>query len=238
MVACIQMAIRLHMIKFKSIAIGLSCMAVMLLLNPLVSNAQDVIWKLDNINLTGNVQPQVLGTPAVKNADGRKAIAFNGVDDGLITASLPIDGWQQFTIEVLFKPDGDGPPAPRFIHFQDQDDNRGTFELRLNADKYWFLDTFLKNGKAGNKGLALNDSTLLHPADRWYWAAIVYDGKNMSAYVNGVKETEGIYNFPGVTNAQMSIGVRLNRVNWFKGRISEIRFHHAPLTPDQLQRIK
>jgi hypothetical protein len=79
---------------------------------------------------------------------------------------------------------------------------------------------------------------LLHPADRWYWAAIVFDGKNMSAYVNGIKEKEGPSNFPALGSAQLSLGMRLNKVDWFKGEISEVRFHSTVLSADALQRVK
>lgn len=226
------------MVKFKYAALGMAGMAVLLLFNTCKVNAQDITWKLDNLNSIGNAKPEVLGTPLIKNDEGHKAIAFNGVGDALVMPKVPIEGWKHFTIEVLFKPDGDGPVEPRFIHFQDKDENRGTFEIRLNKQKQWFLDVFLKNAKVDDKGLALNDPSLLHPADRWYWVAMVFDGKNMSGYVNGVKEKEGISNFPTLGSAQIALGMRLNKVSWFKGEISEIRFHPAVLDPAALQRVK
>jgi hypothetical protein len=59
----------------------------------------------------------------------------------------------------------------------------------------------------------------------------------MSDYVNGVKELQGPVNFAPMTDGRMSLGVRLNRVFWFKGCIKEIRFSPAPLNPDGLRRI-
>jgi hypothetical protein len=82
----------------------------------------------------------------------------------------------------------------------------------------------LKNGKT-NKGFTLIDSTKLHPVNKWYWAALVYDGKKMRSYINGQKELEGELDFPAMTKGKISLGVRLNKVNWFKGQIREIRFH-------------
>jgi len=35
---------------------------------------------------------------------------------------------------------------------------------------------------------------------------------------------------------QISLGVRQNKVYWFKGGIREVRFHSAALTPENLQR--
>ncbi len=58
--------------------------------------------------------------------------------------------------------------------------NPGTFELRLTKDGQSYFDSFLKNGKT-NRGLTLIDSTKLHLSDRWYWAALVFDGKKCIA---------------------------------------------------------
>lgn len=226
------------MVNFKYFTAGLISLAALAFLNPLKVSAQEVTWKLDNLTKIGDYKPAVLGNPTVAAGSTGGALFFNGVKDGVIVPKIPIEGWSHFTIEVLFKPDGDGPVAPRFIHFQDNLENRGTFEIRLNAKKQWYLDAFLKNGKTADKGLALNDSTLLHPADRWYWVAMVYDGKNMSSYVNGVKELGGIVNFPVMNSGNISFGVRLNKVSWFKGSIREIRFHPDVLSAASLQKVK
>jgi hypothetical protein len=97
------------------------------------------------------------------------------------------------------------------------------------------MDTFLKNGKT-NKGLTLIDSTILHKADQWYWAAMVYDGKKMTSYVNSKKELEGTIDIPPMTTGDISMGVRLNKVNWYKGLIKEIRFHSSPLDTSTMQK--
>jgi Concanavalin A-like lectin/glucanases superfamily len=193
-----------------------------------------IIWKLNAINRIGGFKLLVLGNPTIKVEENDTSIYFNGINDGLVIPAIPIEGWPEFTIEVLFKPAGDGSTAPRFIHFEDIDANRGTLELRLTKYGQWYFDGFLKNGKT-NKGLALIDSTKLHPTNRWYWAALVYDGKKMYSYINGKKELEGEIDFPPMTKGNISLGVRLNKVNWFKGQIQEIRFHSEVLQAQYLQ---
>lgn len=201
----------------------------------IIQPAQTITWRLEDAKMVGGFHPEVLGNPlAVKDGTGT-SLSFNGVNDGLIIPAIPIEGWPRFTIEVLFKPAGDGPSAPRFIHFQDKDNNRGTLEVRVTSQGNWYLDTFLKNGKT-NEGLTLIDSTRQHPGDKWYWAAMVYDGKKMTSYVNADRELEGNVNFVPVTAGQISLGVRLNKVNWFKGQIREIRFHPAALEQAALQK--
>lgn len=198
------------------------------------SDEKTIIWKLNDVNRIGGFKPLILGDPTIKAEANDTSIYFNGINDGLIIPAIPIEGWSTFTIEVLFKPDSDGHSAPRFIHFEDTASNRGTLELRLTKNGQWYFDGFLKNGKT-NEGLALIDSTKLHPADKWYWAALVYDGKKMYSYINGKKELEGEIDFPAMTKGNISLGVRLNKVNWFKGQIKEIRFHPEVLQTNDLQ---
>ena len=59
----------------------------------------------------------------------------------------------------------------------------------------------------------------------------------MYSYVNGKKELEGEIDFPPMTMGQISFGARLNKMNWFKGQIREVRFHPATLVADALQHL-
>ncbi|MES2773098.1 MAG: LamG domain-containing protein [Bacteroidota bacterium] len=196
-----------------------------------------ITWRLTGTAVVGGIKPTVIGNPQIHIEGADTSLFFNGINDGLVLPGIPIEGWQQFTIEVKFKPSGDGPVEPRFMHFEDTLLNRGTMELRLTPHRQWYLDAFLKNGKT-NKGLTLIDSTKLHAADKWYWAAMVYDGKKMYSYVNAQKELEGEVDIPPMSGGRISLGVRLNQVNWFKGLISEVRFHHGVLNTEQLQVVQ
>ena len=99
------------------------------------------------------------------------------------------------------------------------------------------MDAFLKNGKL-NKGVTLIDSTQLHPADKWYWVAMTYDGKKMTSYVNGIKQLESPMDFPGMSGGQIAFGMRINKVSWFKGMVSEARFYPEVLAAGALQKLK
>ena len=107
-------------------------------------------------------------------------------------------------------------------------------ETRVIEGRSWSLDTFLRCGETER---SLFDPTRLHPTGKWTWVALVYDGKTMAHYVNGVKELEGEVAFAPMAAGQISLGVRLNRVYWFKGCIKEVRFHPAALPPESLQRV-
>ena len=190
-----------------------------------------VIWPLDSVTSVGGRAPTVLGAPRV--TAGEPAVHFNGADDGLILPVNPLAGRRAFTIEILFKPDAGGPPEQRFLHIEDERGNRALIEIRLLEGGHWCLDTFLLSG---TNRLPLIDRTRLHPAGRWTWAALVYDGRKMAHFINGVQEVEGEMAFVPMVAGRTSLGVRLNQTFWFKGAIREVRFHATALPEARLQR--
>lgn len=196
--------------------------------------AEPTAWRLDQTARIGGHATEVLGAPRlVAEADG-PAVWFNGASDGLIVPVNPLAGLAQFTVEVLFWPSADGPAEQRFLHVQDGPGTRALIETRV-TNGTWALDTFLANPATGAK-LALLDYTKRHPADRWTWVALVYDGRRMAHYIDGVKELEGEVAFPPMAAGRVSLGVRQNKVYWFKGGIREVRWHATALKAEELQR--
>jgi hypothetical protein len=196
----------------------------------------DVIrWTIDNLESIGGMTPTVLGSPrAVADGTG-KSVSFSGTSDGLILPVVPLAGMKAFTLEVLFRPESGGAFEQRFMHSEDEAMHRFTVETRLR-DGQWALDTFLLTG--GTVRLSLYDPAKLHPADQWYWVALRYDGTTMSHFVNGTKELEGPVAFPPMgATGQVSLGVRLNRVNWFKGQIREVRITPRAVAEAELQKL-
>jgi len=173
----------------------------------------------------------VLGSPRIDGAAGARFAVFNGRSDAFIVPADPLAGWPAFTVEVLFRPAADGPAAQRFIHLEDQAGRRLTFETRMIGGR-WALDTYLQDGASKR---SLLDAGLLHPADRWTWAALRYDGKTMASFVAGRPELSGPVTFGPTAGGRISIGVRMNRVFWFKGAIRELRFYPAALPAEDLE---
>lgn len=191
------------------------------------------VWALRDVAQVAGHGTEVVGAPRAITAGAESGIVFDGKGDGLFVPDNPLAGWTAFTIEVRFKPDGTGGEEQRFLHLEDQHKRRVLIETRTTPDKQWSLDTFLFQD-AANK-LTLLDRANLHPTDRWYWVALVYDGAKMSHYVNGVLELEGAVAFPPMSAGRTSLGVRQNRVSWFKGAISEVRFTQSALPQSQLR---
>jgi hypothetical protein len=196
--------------------------------------AEPIVWKLESISRIGDHATTVLGSPRVAREGKQAAICFDGKSDAILLSTNPIEGWAQFTIEALIKPDAVGPEEQRFLHIQDERERRLLLETRLTPRGEWALDTFLLASPEAR--LALLDRTLLHPAEQWQWVALAFDSETMRHYVNGEKELEGKVAFQPMTSGRMSLGVRLNKVSWYKGCIREVRFTPAALQEQSLQK--
>jgi hypothetical protein len=59
----------------------------------------------------------------------------------------------------------------------------------------------------------------------------------MTQFVNGQAELEGGVAFPPMKPGRTALGVRLNRVSWFKGAIREVRIYPTALDAAALQRV-
>jgi hypothetical protein len=214
--------------------VGLSVMLAACAVSSSEKDTTPVAWQLRDVSQVAGKPTDVVGAPKVVKTGADAAIVFDGVGDGLFVPVNPLAGWTAFTIEVRFMPDGSGGAEQRFLHLEDSLKHRVLIETRVTPEKSWSLDTFLFQD-ADHK-LTLLDRTRLHATDRWYWVALVYDGSRMSHYVNGELELEGVVAFTPMTAGRTSIGMRQNKVSWFKGAISEVRFTPAALPAAGLRR--
>jgi hypothetical protein len=190
-------------------------------------------WRIDNLESIGGHAVTVRGHPRVIPAPGGHAVEFNGVDDALFLGVHPLAGADAWTWEVVFRPARGGAAEQRFFHLQeDGTDNRMLFEIRVIGDQ-WCLDSFAKGGEGSQ---ALLDRTKLHPLDQWYHVAAVYDGHVFRNYVDGVQEGEAQLKLEPQKAGQTSIGVRFNKVNYFKGAILEARMTPRALTPGEFMK--
>jgi hypothetical protein len=198
------------------------------------SFAQSTTWQLDNLKKIGGHKIEVLGQPKIIKTKKGEAIEFDGVDDGIFIETNPLAGAKSFTIEAFFRPDADGPAEQRWLHVEDLEnvESRAMLETRVTKD-LWFLDTFLKSG---DNRLPLFAENFKHPTGRWYHAALVYDGTEMRHYIDGKLELSGKIAMKPFGRGRTSIGVRQNRVYWFKGAVRKVRFTHAALAPEKLLR--
>ncbi|HQU91946.1 MAG TPA: hypothetical protein PLK77_06600 [Pyrinomonadaceae bacterium] len=55
----------------------------------------------------------------------------------------------------------------------------------------------------------------------------------MRHYIDGKLELSGNVTMKPFGSGRVSIGVRQNKVFWFKGAVRKVRFSHTALTPEQ-----
>lgn len=192
------------------------------------------IWTFDRTDRLGNHPTKVEGEPKVISGPRGKAVLFDGVDDALFVDGHPLAGAQTFTWEAIFRPDG-GDHEQRWFHLQGRNaqgedgGSRMLFEIRVTPSG-WYLDSFVHSGDVSK---ALIHPELIHPLGVWYHVAAVYDGTEFRSYVNGVQEGAAQLRLAPQGNGHSSVGVRINRVNYFKGAIQAARFTKRALTPEE-----
>ena len=193
--------------------------------------AQEV-WVFDRLDKIGGHNVSVLGHPRIIDTPAGKAMEFNGVDDGLLIDVHPLAGAETFTWEAIFRPDG-GNAEQRWFHLEENPatgsdtDNRMLFEIRV-IDSQWCLDAFNKSGSVQK---ALLNRQHLHPLGAWYHVAAVYDGKEFRSYINGEADGAAAIHLAPQAAGRASVGVRINKVFYFKGAVRVARFTRRALTP-------
>ena len=199
--------------------------------------AQEV-WTFDRIDRIGGHATTVLGHPRVVETPLGKAVEFNGVDDGLQLDVHPLAGAETFTFEAIFRPDG-GNAEQRWFHLEQNpatgadENNRMLFEIRV-IDGQWCLDAFNKSGAVQK---ALLNRQNLHPLGRWYHVAAVYDGSEFRSYVDGVQDGAAAVKLAPQGAGRSSIGVRMNKLFYFKGAVRMARFSRRALTPTEFLKV-
>ena len=201
----------------------------MVLGSALLWGAADETWRFDSLEKIGGHAVKVEGAPRV--VDG--AVVFDGVKDALFFDVHPLAGAETWTWEVIFRPDVGGAAEQRFFHLQEEGaDTRMLFEIRV-VDGKWCLDSYAHSGAAGQ---ALMDRAKLHELGKWHHAAAVYDGREFRNYVDGVLEGRAEIALKPQGAGRTSVGVRINRVNYFKGAVHSARFTRRALVVSELMK--
>jgi hypothetical protein len=193
------------------------------------------VWLLNSVVSINGVAVNAMGNPKVIETVYGKAVSFDGDGDRLLVDKNPLGDANEFTIEIIFKPNDAYPKniEPRFFHIElpDNPSRRITIELRLNDKQQWYLDAYIKSD---HSQLTLIDPTKTHPVAEWAHAAITYKNNEFVSYVNGQKEVTGHVDYlPIPINAKTSLGSRMNQINWFNGEILQIRISKQVLKPEE-----
>jgi hypothetical protein len=196
-------------------------------------------WTFDRLDTIAGAAAHPEGHPKVFATAAGPALQFNGIDDALFVDKHPLAGASTFTIEAIFRPDG-GVFEQRWLHLAETDPATGQdtgtrflFEIRVVGDR-WYLDSFT-NGPGYNKPLMAPEKTF--PIGPWYRVEMTYDGTTFRSFVDGVEQLEAPIAFKPQGPGHTSLGVRINRVNYFKGAILKLRFTPRALTHEEFMAL-
>lgn len=231
-----------------SLALGATLSS--LTLEAAAKSTQSVIWDIGRFDKIGGHAVTVVGNPQVIATPAGKAVLFDGVKDGLVIDNHPLAGFTQFTFEALVRADG-GEPAQRWFHLAETDPKTGldatvapdnptndsnarfTFELRVAGDQCYF-ESFTHGPTYTS---ALIDKTKTHPLGRWCVVTQTYDGQAHRSYVDGVLEKEDPLAYTPQGPGRASVGMRINRVSYFKGAVMRARFAPRALAPSEFLKV-
>ena len=181
------------------------------------------------MDAVGGHETEIVGQPKRIDTDAGTAVEFDGAGDALVVDTNPLAGFQEFTAELIFQPYPNGLTAQRFFHIEENDsESRLLFETRLTGNNEWILDAFIK---VGEQGYVLFDEESRHTIGPWYNVAIVVGDGLFRSYTNGELELETKIDFVALNPGKTSLGVRMNRVCWYKGALRAARFSPQPLGP-------
>ena len=238
----------------RNLCTGSSALAVWKILDPRIavaqSSAEAVTWNFDRLTDIGGNPTHVEGNPQIIETPAGKAVAFDGIHDGLFIEKHPLAGFSTFTFEALVRPDG-GDPEQRWFHLAETDPRTGldatvdpnnpvsdknsrfTFELRVDGDRCYF-ESFTHGP---GYGAALTDKTKTHPLKRWYVVTQTYDGRIYRSFVDGALEKEAPIAFIPQGPGHCSVGMRINRVSYFKGAVMRAHFAPRALSPTEFMKV-
>jgi hypothetical protein len=212
--------------------------ALLLILLSAIPAADQELWVFDRLDQIGGHPVTVIGHPRVIDTPAGKAIEFNGVDDGLFLDAHPLAGATAHTWEAIFRPDG-GNAEQRWFHLEESpatgldSNNRMLFEIRV-VDGKWCLDAFNKSA-TGQK--ALLNRQHLYELGQWHHVAAVYDGREFRSYVDGVLDGSAQIEFAPQGPGKTAVGVRMNKLYYFKGAVRTARFTRRALAPTEFLKV-
>lgn len=149
-------------------------------------------------------------------------LEFNGINDGLYHPQNPLYGTtDSFYVEMMIYVDRKANPEQRFLHMgSKKGEPRMLFETRLSSSTGWYLDTVLADHK---NAVFLMAPKFSHPFDTWAKVKMIYQNSRVSTFVNDIREIDQPFEFSGIYEHGLSIGVRQNLISWFHGKIKYLR---------------
>lgn len=223
--------------------IVLYCIFLLVNINSIFAIENQVIWNLDNLSSIGGYTVTLYGNPKIITTDKGNALELNAgavnapgtnAGDRIQIKGNPLGTSNaEFTIEMIFKPYATATDfAPRVLHICRPDSMSGprVMTMETRSTNTWTTDFYIKS--VTGSGIM---GTTHYPTDQWMHLAMTYKNNVLTGYVNGVVDiTQTGTAYTGMpATAEVSLGGRMNNVNYFKGAIRKLIFTSVALTPAQ-----
>lgn len=209
------------------------------------SSATDnqVVWNIDNLTSISGNQVISFGNPKIITTELGNALEFNATavtapgtnaGDRIQIKGNPLGtSNSEFTIEMIFKPYTTATDfAPRIFHICRPDSMSGprVMTMEIRSKSVWTTDFYIKS--VTGSGIM---GTTTYPTNQWMHMAMTYKNGVVKGYVNGVLDvTYSGTMFTGMPpTAEVSLGGRMNNVNYFKGAIRKLIFTPTALNPSE-----
>ncbi|MCR8667877.1 LamG domain-containing protein [Aestuariibaculum sp. M13] len=196
-------------------------------------NNGKIVWVMSDL-LQSKEGVLVNGNPKLIESPYGKAVEFDGVDDALFLEEMPIKNLKEFTVEMIIRFDKGGFEEQRYFHTGTVSKDRSLMEMRSGEDT-WYLDGMFESKE---KWVVLMSPEYSHPLGEWYHIAFTVKDGQQATYVNGKKELEGNVEYKPIIEGQTSIGVRQNKLSWFKGAIYSVTITDKYLNSKDFTGIK
>lgn len=190
-------------------------------------------WKFNSLTSISNTDVASEGNPEIIDINKDKAVYFDGEEDRIVVNSNPLIGLDEFTFEVVFRIDKGGIYEQKFIHMQANPDIRILFEIEFVNDSMWYMENYIQSGSGETENIHLMDMEKVHPAGRWYHAAVVYKNQEFKQYINYKLENKASMEWISPEDGTVSVGARMNQVNYMTGAVREVRVADEALESDQ-----
>lgn len=162
------------------------------------------------------------GGPLVGQASA--SVDFDGVDDGVNCGTGPDPGTAAFTLTAWIK-------SSSFSEF-------ATIIGKRGGSSTWQFHWRFRSGVLNilhNDG-SLGGNTVL-PTDTWVFAALVYDGTNVTHYLNGQADGSEVVAFDSHPTIDTRIGIQGEGNNPWAGQISEAAMYDSALSAGQIANL-
>ena len=159
------------------------------------------------------------------------ALDFDGTDDYVnIPYASNLDAFTAFTFSTWINPTSN--PTVDYERFLEKDwmtNGSFTFTTRSNLRV-----NFEAQNDAGTSVQVLTTDTL--PLNTWAYITAVWDGANITIYINGMPKASGSFSGTLTNNQYIRIGSHKGGTTGFHGLIDEVRIYNRALSAEEIRK--